>query len=278
MSTYSPQPGDTIFPGAQAATELLSPVGGFIAGCGFAALDVILNATRGVSTSPAEVTAIIRQAMQEGNTVGNGGSATPADIMNVSAHDFGVSLQSMGINQALAAYAGVKPIEIGVGNARAFGGADSNVAGHYITVVGKAANGNYIVSDPNTPQSKSGQFVEYSAAQIAAARPFWAGVPRSPLISTGAGGGGGFNPLDPASWSAAISGGLSGAASQVGATFLGALGAASLKDFLWRAGLLIGGAMLILVALVVIGAGGVEEEGKQSLGAVKDVLPAVAAS
>ena len=174
-TTYTPGAGDIIVQGSVAVTEDLSRIGGVVAGCGWAALDVILHIAKGTATSPAEVTAIIQQAIAEGYS-GQYGVATPAQIMHM-ASQYGVPLASMPYMAALAQYSGKRPIEIGISNARAFGGSDSNVAGHYITVVGKTQNGNYIVSDPNTPQSQRGQFVVYSLAQIAAARPFWAGVP-----------------------------------------------------------------------------------------------------
>ena len=176
MANYTANVGDVVLPGAQAATELLSRVGGFVAGCGFAALAVVSNTLQGTGTSPATVTAIIQAAVAQGQTQTPSGVATPGNIEAVAQHDLGFTIQGVPWRQALG-LAGSTPIELGVSNARAFGGADANVNGHYITIVGRKANGDYIVSDPNTSASTLGQFVTYTPSQIASARPFWAGVP-----------------------------------------------------------------------------------------------------
>lgn len=188
MANYTPQAGDVLIPGAQGATELLSRVGGFIAGCGEASLAVIVGLMQGTPPTPAQVTAIIQDAIAHG--AGPGGVATPAELQ-ATAKDYGVNLQSVPWQAALASYTGVAPIELGVSNATAFGGADANVHGHYITVVGRAANGSYIVSDPNTQASIGGGFVTYTAQQIANAQPFWAGVPGGTAMGSAAGSVGG---------------------------------------------------------------------------------------
>jgi hypothetical protein len=174
MANYTPASGDVVIPGAQAATELLSRTGGFIAGCGEASLAVVSGIVNGTPVSPAAVSAIIQDAMNHG--AGPGGVSTPAELQ-ATARDYGVNLQSVPWQSALAQDAGSVPVELLVGNATAFGGADANVHGHYVTVVGRAANGSYIVSDPNTAASIGGGFVTYTAQQIANARPSWAGVP-----------------------------------------------------------------------------------------------------
>lgn len=179
MANYSPHAGDVVIPGAQAATELLSKTGGFIAGCGEASLAVVSGIVNGTPVSPAAVSAIIRDAMNHG--AGPGGVSTPAELQ-ATAKDYGVQLQSVPWKTALAQDAGVIPIELGVSNATAFGGADAHVHGHYVTVVGKTAGGSYIVSDPNTQASIGGGFVSYTAQQIAKAQPFWAGTPGGTVV------------------------------------------------------------------------------------------------
>lgn len=174
MANYSPQPGDVVIPGAQAATELLSKTGGFIAGCGEASLAVISGIVNGTPVSPAAVSAIIKDAMNHG--AGPGGVSTPSEL-EATAKDYGFTLQSVPWRTALAQDVGVIPIELGLGNATALGGADANVHGHYVTVVGRTGAGNFIVSDPNTQASIGGGFVTYTAQQIANAQPFWAGAP-----------------------------------------------------------------------------------------------------
>lgn len=194
MSGYTSSLGDVIYTGATAVTEDLSRVNGFIAGCGQAALLVILNAVKGTPTSPSDVTALIKQAINSNLVTGGlaqSGESSPANL-EALAQQQGVSLQSGDYHTLLAQYAGSKPIILGVSNARAFGGSDSNVFGHYITIVGKTANGDYIVSDPNTIESQSGKFVTYTPTQIAASLPFWGAVPTGPVIG---GGGTNVNPF-----------------------------------------------------------------------------------
>ena len=183
--TYAPAHGDTIVPGAHAATERLSRVGGFIAGCGWAALLVVLNAVNGTPTSASDVTRVIKLAVAQGHTLTASGVATPDNLIAVARNDFGTQIQTSGWQSALRIYAGVKPVALGLSNASALGGPDSNVHGHYITVVGHTSSGDYIVSDPNTPQSERGEFVTYSPSQIANAQPFWAGVPTANVSGQG---------------------------------------------------------------------------------------------
>lgn len=249
-TTYTPSPGDIIVTGATAATEDFSRIGGVIAGCGWAALDVILHIAKGTATTPAEVTAIIKQAIAEGES-GAYGVATPAQIMHVSAQ-YGVPLTSQNWMTALAQGAGKRPIEIGVNNASVFGGSDSNVHGHYITVVGRTQSGNFIVSDPNTPQSQQGKFVVYTEQQIAAAQPFWAGVPTTGNYSS-TGGSSGFPGIDLSGIQNAIASTLSpltGLSNTLGAFWN------ATKDWIinpWRiVKLVVGAALLVGVGIALV--------------------------
>jgi hypothetical protein len=169
--------GGTVLSAVQPVTEDLTRVQGIIAGCGEAALLVILNGLKGVPTDPGTLGQIIKNAQAAGIAgIGTGGTATPAGLIHI-ASNYGVTLSSPSDwKTTVEQYAGSKPVIIGVSNARAFGGRDSNVFGHYITIVGKTPAGNYIVSDPNA-SSKFGKFDVYSPSQLAAAHPFWAAVP-----------------------------------------------------------------------------------------------------
>lgn len=247
MATYTPQPGDTVIPGAQAATELLSPIGGFIAGCGQASLLVIAHLVNGTPISASEVTTVIRDSTTHGASAS--GVSTPKQLM-ATANDLGTPLQSVQWQTALTQDAGTIPVELGVNNARAFGGADSNVAGHYITVVGRTAQGNYIVSDPNTQASIAGGFVAYTPGQIAASQPFWAGVPQASTLLGGVGGALGEQAL-----ASGIASGISGAASTVGSGLLGGVHVSSLPDLLWRVGLVLAGVVVILLAILALSFG-----------------------
>lgn len=178
MTTYTPEQGDIIAAGSLPATELFSRVGGFIAGCGQAALAVLLNAANGQGTSPQTITALIRESINQHlvfGTKASSGETSPSDLIQLGARH-GVTIQSEPWQVALAQNAGTRDVILGLSNASALGGNDSNVAGHYITVVGIRADGTYIVSDPNSTESTQGKFVTYSQNQLNAAQPFWAGV------------------------------------------------------------------------------------------------------
>jgi hypothetical protein len=222
-------------PGAQAATELLSRVGGFIGGCGEAALAVVAHIQNGTPVSPSEVTSIIGDAISHGATAQ---ASTPSELA-ATAPDLGVNLEGVPWQQALSQYAGSTPILLGVNNANAFGGADTGVGGHYITVVGKTANG-YVVADPNTPQSLTGGFVTYTEKQIAASLPFSAQIPTAPP-----------NPLGSL-FGGATGGVASGASGNWWQQFLTGLGLGSVQDAAWRTGLLILAAILLIVGLVML--------------------------
>jgi hypothetical protein len=263
VATYTPQPGDSVIPGAQAATELLSPVGGFIAGCGQASLLVIAHLVNGTPISASEVTTVIRDSTTHGASAT--GVSTPSQLM-ATANDLGTPLQSVQWQTALAQDAGVTPIELGVGNARAFGGADRNIAGHYVTVVGRTAQGNYIVSDPNTQASLNGGFVAYTPGQIAAAQPFWAAIPQASSTI-----GGAFGGLNEAAIAGGISSGLQNAASVAGHGLLGGVGVKSLPDLLWRIGLVLVGVLVVLLAVAALS---FDEGGQQAAQAAPVVMEA----
>ena len=188
--TYTPQAGDTLVPGAAGVTELGSAVGGFIAGCGWASLAAVRKVVSpGSDASPTGVSGLIDQAVQQHQTVGKyaaSGQSTPSNIKYIASKN-GVTLMDITQQQAIQV-AGVDPVEVGVSNARAFGGNDSNVSGHYVTILGKAASGNLIVSDPNSTQSESGRLVEYTQAQLSAAQPFWFGTVEASGAGTGSTG------------------------------------------------------------------------------------------
>lgn len=206
----------SIISGVNPVTEDFTRIGGFIAGCGEASLLVILHATKGTATDPTTLGNVIRAAASHG-WVDSDGTAKPSGLIAL-ANSYGVGLTSGNWQTMLSQYAGERPIIVGVANASAFGGRDAGVNGHYVTVVGKDGNGNYIVSDPNA-SSKFGKFDTYTQAQFAAARPFWAAVPTnfsggmstitSADLSSSASSVG-VNPLDPSTWLAAIQSKFSG--------------------------------------------------------------------
>src|SRR5260221_93981 len=229
--------------GVNPVTEDFTRVGGFIAGCGEAALLVLLHSTKGTPTDPDTLGQIIRASAAKG-WVGPTGVSTPSGLTELS-KSYGVGLTSGDWRSMLNQYAGERPVIVGVANASAFGGRDAHVQGHYVAVVGRTAGGDYIVSDPNA-SSKAGKFDTYSAAQFAAARPFWAAVPTNwtgsssgtqaidTLRTTSAPN---FNPLNPGSWLDAIKG-------QFGTLFTW------LTDPL-RILKLVGGALVLLVAVAL---------------------------
>jgi hypothetical protein len=187
-ATYQPQSGDRLLPNAVGVTELGTAVGGVVAACGWAALRAVQKVVNpaGTDASPAGVTALTEEAVKSRNTVGKwaaSGQATPSNIKLVAGMQ-GLTLMDISQDQAVQ-IAGIDPVEVGVSNARAFGGNDSNVSGHYITLLGKAANGDLIASDPNTNQSTQGALVRYTQKQLSDAKPFWFGT----VEASGAGAG-----------------------------------------------------------------------------------------
>jgi hypothetical protein len=173
MATYQASLGDTLVPGSASVTELLTTVGGSIASCAWAGYAVVQHIIQGTPATGAEDTALTEQAVTEHQTVGrfaDSGQATPQNIEYIAGLH---GIHFLDLTQAQAvSVAGETPVEIGVSNAKAFGGSDSNVSGHYITMVGKTARGDLIVSDPNQPESEQGKFNVYSQAQLTAAQPF----------------------------------------------------------------------------------------------------------
>ncbi len=256
-----------------AVTELGSSVGGFIAGCGEASLLVLLNAKDGRGTSPAEVTSLIQQAVNAHQTTGqwaNSGQITPGGLAWLAQAN-GLTLQQVPWLSALTHASPSQPVLIGVNNATAFGGPDASVYGHYVTVVGTdPTTGNFIVSDPNTPQSVKGQFVQYSLSQFQAARPFSAQIPASPLSPAPGGGTGtsgttlGFNPIQAgvnfllgiqssalSAAQVAVTDMLVGATN--GTTVVqGIFGTHGGQDFLWRMFLYSLGTLLIIIGIFFI--------------------------
>lgn len=255
MSTYTPQSRDVLLPGAKATTEWYSRVGGAVAGCGEAATAVMLGIMRGDTSyyDPNRVTSLIQDAVQAHQTVGMWAASgqTTAGNLQWLAGQNGVQTTVYDGGQAgtlLAQYAGSRPIVVGVSNARAFGGTDSGVNGHYVTVVGRTAQGDYIVSDPNTAESTHGQFVTYSAAQFAAAQPFAVVMPtRDAAEASGTAAQG--------TTLAATSGG-SGSCKHSVSVAWGTVCLDPAIGFAVRTGLLFTALVLVIVALMILGEAG----------------------
>lgn len=217
MTRYDPGMQGTFAWQGIPVTEDLTRVDGIIAGCGEAALLVILNGLKGLPTDPAELGDIIRQAEAKG-WAGKGGTSAPHGLESL-AGSYGVTLQSGNFNTLVNQYAGSRPIIVGVSNARAFGGRDAGVFGHYVTIVGRTAGGALIVNDPNQ-SSKFGFFDVYTLQEFMDAHPFWAAVP-----STWQGGGGGQG--------GGGTGNGGGSGTPLGFDPLGGLGAGLMSAFPW---------------------------------------------
>ena len=235
--------GDYIIPGAQAVTERGI---GFINSCGEAALAVIQGLANGTPPTIAQVIALVKRGTQYGTAPS--GTSTPQELANLSAATgtpltIGSGTNALStINANLAAG---KPTEIGVNHAGwGFGGADSSVSGHYVTVVGRAASGSYIVADPNQPASLNGGFVQYTANQIIKADPFATLTPTNAL-NTSLGG------ATAQAISSGISTGLQGALDTLVGGVKTSLGVNGLSDFAWRAALIIAGMVLIVVGMII---------------------------
>ena len=237
--------GDYIIPGAQAVTEWFSRFGGFINGCGQASLAVINGIMTGSPPSVAEVTSLIQQGAASGAT-GPTGVSTLAGLQQLGASTgtpLTIGSGATTISTINSNLTSGLPTLVGVSNAHVFGGSDRNVSGHYITVVGKAANGNFIVADPNQPQATSGGFVQYTAQQIMNAQPFGTGTPQ--------GTPGGIAGATAAAISGGITTGFQNVLNGLFGSVKSNLGISSLSDFAWRSALIVGGMVLIVIGLLV---------------------------
>ena len=165
-------------PNVQVLYEGFAPVGGFVNGCGQAAVLMMNAVVKGQPTSTNDLLNAIKYSIATGKATQSGshiGATTPAELQWLS--------EQQGVKTTLGAGSAWrstvdnaipqgKPVVLGVSNARAFGGSDSNVSGHYVTIVGTTTDGRYIVADPNQQAAKAGGTVVYSASQIQAAKPF----------------------------------------------------------------------------------------------------------
>lgn len=222
---------DTIIPGANAVTQWGI---GFINACGEAALAVVQGIQSGAGATVGLVQNLSRRGVQFGTDPT--GTSTPSELAALGASS-GTPLSIGGGANALstinANLARGVPTILGVGEAGAFGGSDKNVHGHYVTVVGRASSGNYLVADSNQPQALSGGFIQYSSSQISAAKPFATLTPTSASLTLP----GGNVPI------------VGGAVSAVN-SFFDAFHVDA-PQFAWRAGLIIGGMVLIVMGLMI---------------------------
>jgi hypothetical protein len=182
---YDASMGGTIAPGSVAVTEDKTTTGGSVGGCGEASLlAVVAPQLSGVSTSPSALGALIQWADNKGLTLAANGDSSPANLIAIAKQHFNIVLDSF--STLPSQYVGDRQIEVGISRAYNLGGQNSNVDGHYITIVGQTADGNYIVSDPNQPESENGQFIVYSRQQIQNADPFWYGAANKAPTGSGA--------------------------------------------------------------------------------------------
>ena len=169
-------------PNVEVISESLAPINGAIAGCGQAAVLMMNHIVRGEPVDANELLNLIKFSVATGHSVSPSGATRPSDLQWLAEQQgvkttlgSGASWRST-VDNAIPAG---KPVVLGVSNARAFGGSDSNVRGHYVTIVGTTTDGRYIVADPNQQAAKAGGTVIYSASQIQAAQPFATLTPTS---------------------------------------------------------------------------------------------------
>ena len=175
-----------IVPNAVAITEWYSRVDGTIESCGQASVAMALHVLKDTPATSAFVTSLANETANAKQTTDWPHASTSPNNLKWLFRQHGVTaiIHSGDWQTALQAFAGVKPLVLGVSNATAFGGHDAHIDGHYVCVFGLNTNGTYAVGDPNTPESTTGALVSYSAAQIHAAQPFAVLVPNeSPLSS-----------------------------------------------------------------------------------------------
>lgn len=177
---------DKLVPNAVAITEWYSKIDGTIEACGQASAAMALHSLKGTPATASFVTALAQETVSGGQvTDAPHASTSPANLKwLLGKHGVTATIHTGDWETALRAFAGVKPLLIGVAHAEAFGGHDAHVDGHWVCVFGYSASGGYAVGDPNTPEATSGALVTYTLAQFQAARPFAALVPQeNPLAS-----------------------------------------------------------------------------------------------
>lgn len=188
-----------IIQGAQSITEDFSRVGGFIAGCGQASAYVIAHIIKGEPLSTNELTQIIKNSIDAGKATVRGsqpiGSQYVLSQFGISSQVKNVAPNQLGafLNNELAQNV---PVEIGLNQGHFLSNEQSNLHGHYVTIVG-SQNGKYVTADPNAPQSKTGGFTLNTLQQFLDAQPF------AEIIPTGAGPGSTNNcgsPPDPSKY------------------------------------------------------------------------------
>ena len=178
-----------LVPNAVAMTEWYSKIDGTIEACGQASVAMALHALAPSKfpTTSAFVTQLATETTAAKQTTDWPHASTSARNLQWLFRQHGVSATihyAGDWTNTIKAFAGVKPLCIGVSNATAFGGHDAHVNGHWICVFGVDAKGVYIVGDPNTPEATSGSFVFYTPAQLQAAEIFAVLVPnQDPLAS-----------------------------------------------------------------------------------------------
>lgn len=180
--------GGKLVPNAEAITEWYSRIDGTIESCGQASVGMalhVLNPAKFPATS-SFVTQLAQETVAAHQTTDwPHASTTPANLRWLFSHHGVTATSHTGDwETALRAFAGIRPIVVGVSHAEAFGGHDAHIDGHYVCVFGVNANGTFAVGDPNTPESTQGAMVSYTLAQFQGARPFVALVPsENPLTS-----------------------------------------------------------------------------------------------
>ena len=248
-----------IVPNAVAITEWYSRIDGSIESCGQASVAMALHALKGTPATSSFVTQLSGETQAAKQTTDWPHASTSPNNLKWLFKQHGVTaiIHSGDWQTALQAFAGVKPLVLGVSNATAFGGHDAHIDGHYVCVFGLNTNGTYAVGDPNTPESTTGALVSYSAAQIHAAQPFAVLVPNeSPLSSIPVIGGALDAAVSPVNQTILHVNGFSGIVGVINAEeHVSAPDVSSLAD-LWRLpGWVFSNAKAWLVRGIVIGIG-----------------------
>lgn len=279
--------------GAKSVTEDLSWFRGAIVGCGEAAALVIAHIINGQPLSPNEVTNLIISAANAGRLNGAGNGQTASDVQWDLAH-YGINsaiqytnqpgapaFSTMGAKIDAALKAGM-PVELGVSSGNQLTGEPSGLRGHFITIVGES-QGQFVVADPNTSESKSGGLVLDTWQQLQDANPFALIIPTGkgasigPVTNTNNTSNGG-SPSIPGIDLSGITDAVNNLGTNIGQGFLGAftspfknVGISSFTDFGWRAILIAFAFILILMGASAIA----HDVGGQAMQSASQNMPPV---
>lgn len=156
--------------GAQSINEAVALVHGVDAACGPAAAYEAAGSIGGFELSTEGLQALVTEGLQTGHLT-TGGQDVENVLWDLEQYGIGGSIWNAPSESSLAQtldrnLADDKPTVMGLAEAHYLTDEPASLHGHYVTIVGKLADGNYATADPNTSAASSGDFTSNSAHQL----------------------------------------------------------------------------------------------------------------